>query len=189
MDMQVGFPPPPPPPSIPRQAHNPQQDDAYHESILRFVPLLLRSYLANPHMHYAVFIHKAEVLSEDYRGENFAEIQRAFAEELEDYPYASLQSLGLSAQLDFSDPHTTGQIIEHLQGEVRFDMTSVHDVTLRDAWGKVIQETMEMLPEVEQLLFSFNAVRPVCASPSGADRPRQAGWTTRTSSTSTPVLW
>lgn len=133
-----------------------QQDDAYHESIIRFVPLLLRSYLANPHMHYAVFIHKAEVLSEDYRGENFAEIQRAFAEELEDYPYQTLQ--GLSSQLDFSDPQTTGQIIEHLQGEVRFDMTSVHDVTLRDAWGKVIQQAMEMLPEVEQLLFSFNAV-------------------------------
>lgn len=61
--------------------------------------------------------------------------------------------------MDFSDPHAISAIIEHLTGEVRFDMTSVHDVSLRDAWSKVIQGVMEMLPAVEQLLLNFNAVR------------------------------
>jgi Ras-related GTP-binding protein C/D len=46
----------------------PQQDDSYHEAILPFVKVMIRAHLANPNMKFAVFIHKAEVLSEDYRG-------------------------------------------------------------------------------------------------------------------------
>jgi Ras-related GTP-binding protein C/D len=45
-----------------------QQDDSYHEAILPFVKVMIRAHLANPSMKFAVFIHKAEVLSEDYRG-------------------------------------------------------------------------------------------------------------------------
>ena len=45
-----------------------QQDDSYHEAILPFVRVMMRAHLANPNMKFAVFIHKAEVLSEDYRG-------------------------------------------------------------------------------------------------------------------------
>ena len=45
-----------------------QQDDSYHEAILPFVKVMIRAHLANSNMKFAVFIHKAEVLSEDYRG-------------------------------------------------------------------------------------------------------------------------
>ncbi|KAK1927674.1 Gtr1/RagA G protein conserved region-domain-containing protein [Papiliotrema laurentii] len=130
-----------------------QQDDSYHEAILPFVKVMIRAHLANPNMKFAVFIHKAEVLSEDYRGENYAEIQRAMAEELEDFPYNSVQQY--APNVNFSDPSVTANIIGQLQNEVRFDMTSVHDTTLRDAWSKVIQGVMEMLPSVEQLLVNF----------------------------------
>lgn len=149
-----------------------QQDDSYHEAILPFVKVMIRAHLANPNMKFTVFIHKAEVLSEDYRGgvalrsmfccfadilENYAEIQRAMAEELEDFPYNSIQQY--APWLNCSDPSATSNIINQLQNEVRFDMTSVHDVTLRDAWSKVIQGVMEMLPAVEQLLVNFTGVR------------------------------
>ena len=45
-----------------------QQDDSYHEAILPFIRVMIRAHLANPNIKFAVFIHKAEVLSEDYRG-------------------------------------------------------------------------------------------------------------------------
>ena len=88
--------------------------------------------------------------------ENYAEIQRAMAEELEDFPYSSVQQY--APNLNFSDPSVTIGIINQLQNEVRFDMTSVHDVSLRDAWSKVIQGVSEMLPAVEQLLVNFTGV-------------------------------
>lgn len=78
------------------------------------------------------------------------------AEELEDFPYGTVQQY--APQLDFSDPSVSSNIINQLQNEVRFDMTSVHDVSLRDAWSKVIQGVMEMLPAVEQLLVNFTGV-------------------------------
>ena len=78
------------------------------------------------------------------------------AEELEDFPFNTLQRY--APYLNFSDPSVSSSIINQLQNEVRFDMTSVHDVTLRDAWSKVIQGVMEMLPAVEQLLVNFTGV-------------------------------
>ena len=44
-------------------------------------------------------------------------------------------------------------------GETRFELTSVHNVSLRDAWSKVLQGVMEMLPAVEELMLNFTAVR------------------------------
>jgi Ras-related GTP-binding protein C/D len=45
-----------------------QQDEFYHEAVRAACRTLLRGYLANPSMKFSVFIHKAESLSEDYRG-------------------------------------------------------------------------------------------------------------------------
>ncbi|WWD18186.1 hypothetical protein CI109_102635 [Kwoniella shandongensis] len=132
-----------------------QQDDSYHESILKFVHLMVRAYLVNPNLRFSMFIHKAEVLSEDYRGENYAEIQRATSEEIEDFPYKTLHSY--APNLDFEDPSTISLIINQLISEVKFSMTSVHDVSLRDAWSRVIQGSMEMLAAVESLLLDFTS--------------------------------
>ena len=83
-------------------------------------------------------------------------MQRAIAEELEDFQYSNNQHL--APNVNFSDPSVTANLINSLQNEVRFDMTSVHDVSLREAWSKVIQGVMEMLPAVEQLLVNFTGV-------------------------------
>ncbi|WVQ85693.1 hypothetical protein IAT38_007859 [Cryptococcus sp. DSM 104549] len=132
-----------------------QQDDSYHESIGKFVRIMVRAYLANPHIRFFMFIHKSEVLSEDYRGENYTEIQRATSEEIEDFRYSEVQPY--AAHHDFEDPAQISMVINHLISEVSFHMTSVHDVSLRDAWSKVIQGGMEMLPAVESLLLDFTS--------------------------------
>ena len=87
--------------------------------------------------------------------ENYAEIQRSMQEEIEDFPYKQLQAY---SSLDFDNLAVCDRIRDQLQSEIRFDMTSVHDATLRDAWGKAIQGVMEMLPSVEQLLVNFTGV-------------------------------
>lgn len=132
-----------------------QQDDIYHELTARFVSIMLRAYIANPGMKFAVFIHKAESTSPEYRGDIYSEIQRSTTEELEDYPYHTLQPL--DPNTNFSDPSVTQGIVNHLMGETRFELTSVHNVSLRDAWGKVLQGVMEMLPAVEELMLNFTA--------------------------------
>lgn len=40
----------------------------YRDAVYKFVTIMLKAYIANPSMKFAVFIHKAEMLSEDYRG-------------------------------------------------------------------------------------------------------------------------
>ncbi|WVW80431.1 hypothetical protein I302_102413 [Kwoniella bestiolae CBS 10118] len=132
-----------------------QQDDSYHDSILRFVHLMIRLHLSNPSIKFHMFIHKSEVLSEDYRGENYAEIQRTTSEEIEDFPYKSLASQ--YPNIDLEDQQTISVIINNLISDVRYSMTSVHDVTLRDAWSRVLQGGMEMLPAVESLLLDFTS--------------------------------
>lgn len=140
---------------------------------------MIRAHIVNPSMKFSVFIHKSEVLSEDYRGggppvpyhtadpavlraaahspvENYAEIQRVVSEELEDFPYHTLQAQ--DPHTNFSDIATQQQIANQLLSELRFEVTSIHNVTLRDAWSKVIQGCMEMLPAVEALLLNFTEV-------------------------------
>nr|ODN93206.1 hypothetical protein L203_00475 [Cryptococcus depauperatus CBS 7841]ODO02636.1 hypothetical protein L204_01375 [Cryptococcus depauperatus CBS 7855] len=111
-----------------------QQDDSYHQSIGKFVHIMVRAYLSNPNMHFHLFIHKAEMLHDDYRLENYAEIQRSTVEEIEDFRYSDLQ--------DF---------------EVVYSMTSAYDVSLRTAWSKVLQGSMEMLSAVEALLLDYSS--------------------------------
>jgi Ras-related GTP-binding protein C/D len=88
--------------------------------------------------------------------ENYAEIQRVVSEELEDFPYHTLQAQ--DPNTNFSDIATQQQIANQLLSELRFEVTSIHNVTLRDAWSKVIQGCMEMLPAVEALLLNFTEV-------------------------------
>ena len=80
-------------------------------------------------------------------------------EEIEEFPYHTLQPY--TSTIDFSNEAVCANLAGRLLNELRFDMTSVHDVSLRDAWSKVIQRVMEMLPAVEQLLVNFTGVRRV----------------------------
>ena len=75
---------------------------------------------------------------------------------LEDFPYASIQRE--APHLNFTDQSVLTRLQDDLMAEIRFDMTSVHDVSLREAWSKVIQGVMEMLPSIESLLLNFTEV-------------------------------
>ena len=77
-------------------------------------------------------------------------------EELEDLNYPTFQQY--APNLDLSDNNTCTMIFNHLQAEIKYEMTSVHDVSLRNAWSRVIQDVMEMLPAVEALLLNFTEV-------------------------------
>lgn len=103
-------------------------------------------------------------------------------EELEDFHYPSLQPF--APNLDLSDPSVFNNIFNHMIAEIKFDMTSVHDVSLRDGWSKVIQGVMEMLPAVEALLLNFTEVSTT-RGPYTDERRRV--WTTRTCSISPRV--
>lgn len=160
-----------------------QQDDSYHELIIRFINIMVRAYLANPSMKYAIFIHKAEVLSEDYRAgksnhalmgtalsdeandgaqaymrltENYAEVQRIFNDELEDFNFRSLAPLAPNGNL--TDTAYTQNLTNNLAADTKLVVTSIYDVTLRDAWSGIIKDIMEVGTEVERLLFGFSEV-------------------------------
>jgi Ras-related GTP-binding protein C/D len=49
---------------------------------------------------------------------------------------------------------------ETMYTEIKFVMTSVHDVSLKDAWSRVIQSVLEPLPNLETLLINFSVVSP-----------------------------
>lgn len=113
--------------------------------------------------------------------ENFVEVQSGLQEELEDFHYPSLQQY--AGALDLSDPNTCNSIFSHLSTEVKPEMTSVHDTLLRDAWSRVVQKNMEMLPSVEALLLNFTEVSATRLTM--CSRGRRPEWTTLTCSIST----
>lgn len=59
---------------------------------------------------------------------------------------------------------------ETMYNEIKFVMTSVHDVSLRDAWSRVVQGILEPLPNLEKLLINFSVVSShlcLCLDPTG----------------------
>lgn len=116
--------------------------------------------------------------------ENFVEVQSGLQEELEDFHYPSLQQY--AGALDLSDPNTCNSIFSHLSTEVKPEMTSVHDTLLRDAWSRVVQKNMEMLPSVEALLLNFTEVSATRLTMCSCGRLPE--WTTLTCSISTLEL-
>jgi len=65
---------------------------------------------------------------------------------------------------------------ETMYTEIKFVMTSVHDVSLKDAWSRVIQSVLEPLPNLETLLINFSVVsfdQLVMISQSADGRHRQ----------------
>jgi Ras-related GTP-binding protein C/D len=81
---------------------------------------------------------------------------RSVNEELEDYRYDQLQPQPTT--IDITNTDATLDLATHLNAQVKFRQTSVHDVSLRAAWSEVIQADMEMLPAVEALLGNFTEV-------------------------------
>ena len=76
---------------------------------------------------------------------------------------------------------------ETMYTEIKFVMTSVHDVSLKDAWSRVIQSVLEPLPNLETLLINFSVVCPYLNNDVLTDRHRQ--WRTHSCLTCDQVLF
>jgi Ras-related GTP-binding protein C/D len=64
----------------------------------------------------------------------------------------------MAPDVNFNSGEATKNFYETMYTEIKFVMTSVHDVSLKDAWGRVIQSVLEPLPNLETLLINFSVV-------------------------------
>ncbi|OBZ72101.1 GTP-binding protein gtr2 [Grifola frondosa] len=104
-----------------------------HPAYRQLVDFILAAYQENPNMNFEVFVHKAETLSEEYKIENFRNIQQRVLDEL---TYIS---------------------IEYEQLPINFQLTSIFDHTLHDAFSRVLHKLIDSLPYLEDLLNVFCA--------------------------------
>ncbi|KAH9856654.1 Gtr1/RagA G protein conserved region-domain-containing protein [Lenzites betulinus] len=82
-------------------------------------------------MHLEVFVHKADVLTEEYKFENFKHIQQRVLSELN--------------YINF----------EYEQIPINFQLTSIYDNTLHDAFSRTLHKLIDSLPFLEDLLNVF----------------------------------
>ncbi|KAI0951048.1 hypothetical protein AcW1_008194 [Taiwanofungus camphoratus] len=107
--------------------------DLYQPSIARLLDFVIKAYQKNPDINLEVFVHKADTMSEEYRIDNFRYIQQRVLDEL----------------LDIS--------IEYEQIPINFQLTSIHDHSLHDAFSRALHKSIESLPYLEDLLNVFCA--------------------------------
>ncbi|EIN09988.1 hypothetical protein PUNSTDRAFT_33989, partial [Punctularia strigosozonata HHB-11173 SS5] len=106
--------------------------DLYQAPISRLIDFIIKASEHNPALNLEVFVHKTEPLSDDYKIENFRQIQQRTLDEL----------------LDESE--------DYAQIPVNFHLTSVYDHSLHEAFSRVLQNKLvESLPYLEDLLNVF----------------------------------
>ncbi|KIP01505.1 hypothetical protein PHLGIDRAFT_80485, partial [Phlebiopsis gigantea 11061_1 CR5-6] len=107
--------------------------DLYQQSIVRLADAVVTAYQEHPGMHLDVFVHKADVLSEEYKIENFRLFQQRVSDEL----------------IDISP--------EYEQIPIEFHLTSIYDHSLHEAFSRVLHKVIPALPYLEDLLNVFCA--------------------------------
>ncbi|KAI0649461.1 Gtr1/RagA G protein conserved region-domain-containing protein [Trametes meyenii] len=105
--------------------------DLYHQPIQKLVNFAITAYQDNPNINLEVFVHKADVLTEEYKIENFRHIQERV-----------LYELGFVN-------------IEYEQIPINFQLTSIYDHSLHDAFSRVLHKLIDSLPYLEDLLNVF----------------------------------
>lgn len=88
----------------------------------------------NPKIIFEVFIHKMDGISDDHKVQIQNDIQQRLKEELND----SLENEG------------TGLSAANIQ--IRYQLTSIYDHSIFEAFSKVIQKLIPQLPTLENLL-------------------------------------
>lgn len=106
------------------------QDD-YLEAISKLVTTVLKAHSVNPDMHFEVFIHKVDSLSDDTKGETQRDVNSRAVEEM----------MAESGQ-GFALP-------------MAFHLTSIYDHSIFEAFSKVVQKLIPQLPALEHLMNSF----------------------------------
>ncbi|XP_054862220.1 ras-related GTP-binding protein D isoform X2 [Amphiprion ocellaris] len=104
------------------------QDD-YVEALSRLHLTVTRAYKVNPDIHFEVFIHKVDGLSDDHKIEKQRDIHKRANDDLAD---TGLERIHLS-----------------------FYLTSIYDHSIFEAFSKVVQKLIPQLPTLENLLNIF----------------------------------
>ncbi|KAJ6532054.1 Gtr1/RagA G protein Gtr2 [Mycena capillaripes] len=105
--------------------------DLYKQPISKLVEFIIAASRDNPQLLVEVFVHKAEKLQEDDKIENFRQIQERVQDHLMER--------------------------ECEQMPYNFDLTSVYDHSLHEAFSKVLHKLVHSLPFLEDLLNVFCA--------------------------------
>ncbi|KAI0635586.1 Gtr1/RagA G protein conserved region-domain-containing protein [Trametes polyzona] len=105
--------------------------DLYQQPIQKLVDFVTTAYEKNSNMNLEVFVHKADVLTEEYRIDNFRHIQQRV---LSDLTYINF---------------------EYEQIPINFQLTSIYDHSLHDAFSRVLHKLIDSLPYLEDLLNVF----------------------------------
>ncbi|TCD72003.1 hypothetical protein EIP91_000135 [Steccherinum ochraceum] len=103
------------------------------EPIAKLVDWVAAVYRYNPLMNLEVFVHKADVLTEDYKWDAFRTIQSRVNDEIQE----------------------TSE--EYEQISVNFSLTSIYDHSLHESFSKVLQKLMDTMPAYEELINVFCA--------------------------------
>lgn len=106
------------------------QDD-YLDSLTKLHLTVTKAYRVNPDIHFEVFIHKVDGLSDDHKIEVTRDIHQRVSDELE---HAGLPEIHLS-----------------------FHLTSIYDHSIFEAFSKVVQKLVAQLGHLENLLNSLNS--------------------------------
>ncbi|GBE88273.1 GTP-binding protein [Sparassis crispa] len=107
--------------------------DLLQQPVARLVDFVVAAYHENQNLNLEVFVHKADVLSDEYKLDNFREIQQRVIDEL------------LYISPDYE------------QMPMNFYLTSIYDHSLHDAFSRVLHKSIESLPYLEDLLNVFCA--------------------------------
>jgi len=107
-----------------------QDDYVEMEAIQKLTLTLTRAFKANPGLHFEVFIHKVDSLSDDTRMETQRDIHQRVQDELQD------------------------ACLDHLI-DLSFYLTSIYDHSIFEAFSKVVQKLIPQLPTLENMLNMF----------------------------------
>ncbi|KAI0749736.1 Gtr1/RagA G protein conserved region-domain-containing protein [Daedaleopsis nitida] len=107
--------------------------DLYQQPISKLVDFVITAYSEHPNLNLEVFVHKADVLTEEYKIENFRHIQSRVLSELS-YSGAEYETI-----------------------PINFQLTSIYDHSLHDAFSRVLHKLIDSLPYLEDLLNVFCA--------------------------------
>ncbi|KAJ9115679.1 hypothetical protein QFC20_001006 [Naganishia adeliensis] len=137
------------------------QEDKFQSAVNQMHTIFITAYAHNPRLNFEVFLHKADSVHNDWLGDeiwdydlkDFFPSQGKGAE-----PSTPSRSNGTAlssanANIFIEDEDA---FLESLMNAARFFMTSVHDSSLQEAWGRVMQSLMGPLyGPIEGLMSTF----------------------------------
>ena len=103
--------------------------DEYYDAVERLSRMIATLAPQYPRIHFEVFIHKVDSVSDDFRADTLRDIQQRTADAIAD------------AKMD-----------EHITLNVSFYLTSVFDITVYDAMSRVVQRQIPQLDAMENLI-------------------------------------